>query len=158
MWFFERIFFLATSNSNKPFITVTPLYTQLTTDGQHHSSVVDTPAPTSTNRNAIVNAAAVRKMISEEMGAFEGGLRALLQRTQKITLNFGDREQNEQAARQQKQLQSFATQATESTEALSAEIQSLRISVDEAFAMATEAKSKHQLYTSNTCVFLLFFI
>lgn len=137
------------SIANKPFITVAPTYTPPSDLSKLNQPTSDS---TLSNKNAVVNAAAVRKMISEEMHAFDSGLRALLQRSQKIKLNFGDKEQNELAARQLKQMQSFAVQATESTEALSAEIQSLRISVDEAFAMATEAKSKHQLYTSKTLV------
>lgn len=85
-------------------------------------------------------------MIFEEIQSFEIVFKELMQRSRRVSLNFGTKQENEDTARQLNDLQTFTVQATESTEALTSEIQSLRISLDEAFSMATEAKSKHEHY------------
>lgn len=93
-----------------------------------------------------VNAAAVRKMHAEEIQSFEIVFKDLMQRSRRVMLNFGTKQENEDTARQLHDLQTFTVQATDSTDALTAEIQSLQISLDEAFSMATEARSKHEHY------------
>lgn len=93
-----------------------------------------------------VNAAAVRKLLAEEIQSFEIVFKELMQRSRRVALNFGTKQENEDTARQLNDLQTFTAQATESTEALTAEIHSLRISLDESFSMATEAKSRHDHY------------
>lgn len=101
-------------------------------------------APSS--RVSIVKAAAIRKMLAEEIHLFDTVFKDRMQRSRSVALNFGTKQQNEETARQLNELQTFTIHATENTETLTAEIQSLQISLDEAFTMATEAKSKHEHY------------
>lgn len=100
------------------------------------------------SRVTTVNAAAVRKLLAEEIQSFDTVFKQLMQRSRRVSLNFGTKQENEDTARQLSDLQTFTEQATESIEALTAEIQSLRISLDEAFSMATEARSKHEHFNS----------
>lgn len=88
-------------------------------------------------------------MIAEEIQAFEQAWTTTMQRSRKLSIKIGSTEEMATIAKQLNDLQVITGQATEITDALSSDIQSLRISLNEAFSMATEAKSKHALF-SNT--------
>lgn len=84
-------------------------------------------------------------MIAEEIDAFEVLMRKQMLRTKKIDIKIGTKDEVIVVQKQLNELQSITDEATESTDALSAEIQSLRLSLNEAFSMAAEAQSKQNL-------------
>lgn len=88
----------------------------------------------------------IRKMIEEETISFEIVWKSLLQRSRKLDITIGTKDEMAATSKQLHELEDITNQATETTDDLSSEIESLRISLNEAFSMATEANSKHELF------------
>lgn len=88
----------------------------------------------------------IRKMIAEEIVAFELDWSAVLQRGRQLAIKIGTKEEMTASSKQLTELQDISNQATESTDALTMEIQTLRISLNETFSMVTEAKAKRAMF------------
>lgn len=95
-------------------------------------------------------------MIDEEIAAFEKDWSMQLQRGRNLNITIGTKEEMAASSKQLNELQDISNQATESTDALSMEIQSLRISLNETFSMVTEAKAKRAMYSNLEWVFVQF--
>ncbi|KAG4068236.1 hypothetical protein HA402_007756 [Bradysia odoriphaga] len=127
--------------NNKPFITVAPTFSQ--------------PAPTNviekatrlqpTDDNVISDDDIIRKMIREEVQSYESLAKTLLKRCKSLEINIGSKEESQSMLKELKGLQDVSDQATESTEALSMDIQSLKVSLSETYLMIVELKSKHSM-------------
>lgn len=95
-------------------------------------------------------------MIAEEIAAFEHDWSAVLQRARNLSINIGTKDEMAASSKQLAELQDISNQATESTDALSMEIQSLRIALNETFSMVTEARAKRAMYGNLEWVFLIY--
>lgn len=87
-------------------------------------------------------------MIEEETQSFEVVWKNFLQRSQKLNVTIGTKTEMADILKQLHELEDITEQATETTDGLSSEIESLRVSLNESFSMATEAISKHTLLNS----------
>lgn len=85
-------------------------------------------------------------MITEEIDAFEQDWSAVLQRGRQLKINIGTKDEMSVSGKQLAELQDISNQATESTDALTMEIQTLRMSLNETFSMVTEAKAKRAMF------------
>lgn len=85
----------------------------------------------------------ILKYIGEEIQSFEGHLAKLRQRSLGIDVKIGTKDEIRIAHKQLNDLQDIVDQAVESTDALAMEIQSLKLSFEEAYSMAMEATTKH---------------
>lgn len=104
-----------------------------------------TPSETKTTETDTEESSAIiRKIISEEIQSFETLLANFLARSQTLKINSGSRDEAISLQKQINDLTEIVNQAVESTDELSSEIQSLKLSVNDAFSMAEEAKSKFE--------------
>lgn len=85
-------------------------------------------------------------MINEEIRKFERELSDLQKRCKSLNTIIGSKEQSTTIIKSLKELQDLSVQAAESTESLTSDVQALRLSLNEAFAMVAEANSKNALY------------
>lgn len=99
-------------------------------------------APTSVSISSSENDAILRKMIAEEIEAFEKEIRAALSRSKSVQINICSKETLSQLMKNIDELQEITSQATESTESFKSDVQSLRLTLYEMLAMSAEAKSK----------------
>lgn len=148
--FGQQIASPSSANDNKPLITVPPTYTAAT------KPVVKTSAQTASNTsvNSAISgdqteeAKIVQAMIREEIQNFQKDLRELISRSKTIHINIGTREESADMAKQLNELSKLNKEATEVNDSLASDVHSLRLNLNETFAMVTEAKNKNKLYTS----------
>lgn len=87
----------------------------------------------------------IRKMIQEEVQSYESLAKTFLKRCKNVEVFVGSKEEFQCMMKELTELQDISNQATESTEALSMDIQSLKVSLNETYLMIAELKSKHSL-------------
>lgn len=133
----------ADPNQTKPLVTVPQTFTK---DVQNSSVKSSSQANTATNDAE--QTAAIRSMIQEEIQCFEKELKELMHRSRNINIKIGTKEELGVIVKNLSDVQDFSNQATESTDALCLEIQSLRLGLNECFAMADEAKKKYTIYSN----------
>lgn len=88
------------------------------------------------------NDAILRKLIKEEIDAFDAELRAALIRSKNIQINICGKEELSKLIKSIDEMQEITTQATESTESIKSDVNSLRLTLYEMHAMMAEAQSK----------------
>lgn len=132
------------SNQMKPLVTVPQTFSK---DVQNNS-VRTGSAQASTATNDAEHTAAIRSMIQEEIHCFEKELKELMHRSRTINIEIGKKEELGVIVKNLSDVQHFSNQATESTDSLCSEIQSLRLGLNECFAMVAEAKSKFTSYSN----------
>lgn len=91
------------------------------------------------------NDAILRKIILDEIQSFESIIRSSLEKSKKINVNVCSKEECSELLKNINDLKDITSQATKSTEDLNGEIQALRLTLYEAFAMSAEAQSKIDL-------------
>lgn len=131
---------------SKPFITVPPNYSASQTNErkpapEKSSSII----PLDEENNAVI-----QKMIAEEVQAFEKDLKELTKRSQNISTQIGNQETLSSITKQLRELTDLTDQATESNDSLSADVRLLTMSLNEAFMMTAEAKSKWEVVANPT--------
>lgn len=88
------------------------------------------------------NDAILRKLIKEEIDAFDGEIRAALNRSKAVQINICSKEEVSKLIKNIDEMQEITSQATESTESIKSDVQSLRLTLYEMLAMLAEAQSK----------------
>lgn len=134
----------------KPLITVPADYvpsSESIQQSQYGKSSIENK-PGDNNLDRLDNNDIIKKMIAEEIQAFDMLLKNQIFRSKKLSIQIGTKEEMSIAAKQLNELQDIIDQATESTDALTLEIQTLSLTLNEAFSMAAEAKSKHAIYNN----------
>lgn len=128
----------------KPFLTVDSNYTppipNAVTDSTTRTSQAASNASTAGENDSII-----RKMIADEIQSFEAIIRGSLEKSKKIDVNVCSKEECSQLLKKIDELKDVSSQAIKSTEDLSGEIQALRLTLYESFAMSAEAQSKFDL-------------
>lgn len=84
-------------------------------------------------------------MILEEVQSYEKLASTFLERWKKVNVCIGSKEESHGMLKELIELQDISNQATESADALSVDIQSLKVSLNETYLMIAELKSKHSL-------------
>lgn len=104
----------------------------------------------STSRNVISssgfnseNDAILRKLIRDEIDAFDKEIRETLARSKKIEINICSKGN---LLKNIDEMQEITKQATESTDSIKSDVQSLRLTLLEMHAMLAEAQSKVEEY------------
>lgn len=92
------------------------------------------------------NDAILRKLIKEEIDAFDDEFRKALNRSRNIQTKICEKDELSKLIKSIDEMQEVTTQATESTESLKADVQSLRLTLYEMLAMQAEAQSKVEEY------------
>lgn len=136
------------NENNKPLITVPPTYTAAT---KPVSKVPAQTAPTSVSNasgDQSEEARIVHGMIREEIDNFQKELGDLISRSKAIHINIGTKEESVSMAKQLNELSKLNKEATEVNNSLQSDVHSLRLNLNETFAMVTEAKKKQKLYTT----------
>lgn len=87
----------------------------------------------------------LRKMIVDEIQAFETTIRSSLEKSKSVNVEVCSREECSVLLKNIDELKEITSQAIKSTEDLNGEIQALRLTLYEAFAMSAEAQSKIDL-------------
>lgn len=130
---------------NQPFLTVSNAYTNPPTNApKQHGQSNDNQ--TTSAGNVGDDDKLLRKIIAEEIVAFEQDLAQMLDRSRDINLDLGTKDELAATAKQLDELQDISGQATETTDTLTLEIQSLRLALNETFAMMTEAQTKRSMF------------
>lgn len=88
------------------------------------------------------NDALLRKLIKEEIEAFDEEIRTALNRSKNIQTNICNKDDVSKLIKSIDEMQEITAQATESTESIKADVQSLRLTLYEMLAMLAEAQSK----------------
>lgn len=131
------------SNQMKPLVTVPQTFSK---DVQNNS--IKTSSQSISTVNDDEHTAAIQSMIQEEILCFEKELKELIHRSRTINIEIGKKEELGVLVKNLSDVQDFSNQATESTDSLCSEIQSLRLGLNECFAMVAEAKSKYTSYSN----------
>lgn len=97
----------------------------------------------------------VLKYIAEEINLFENHLAKIRQRSMGLNVTIGTKEEMKNAHQQLNNLQDIIDQAVESTDALTTEIQTLKLSFEETYSMATEANTNHLANMNSEYLFIL---
>lgn len=84
-------------------------------------------------------------MIREEAQSYDTLAKTFLKRCKSVEVFIGSKEESQGMLKELMELQDISNQATESTDALSLDIQSLKVSLNETYLMIAELKSKHSL-------------
>lgn len=87
----------------------------------------------------------IKQMILDEVKSFETLIKTFLMRYKSVELSVGSKEESHGMLKHLNELQDISNQAIESTDALSMDIQSLKVSLNEIYLMISELKSKHAL-------------
>lgn len=87
----------------------------------------------------------IKKMIREEVQSYDALAKTFLKRCKGVEVIIGSKEESQVMLKGLMELQDISKQATESTDALSQDIQSLKVSLNETYLMIAELKSKHSL-------------
>ncbi|XP_058449633.1 nuclear pore complex protein Nup214 isoform X2 [Malaya genurostris] len=136
----------------KPLVTVSPTYTPPPTGqiqrvgsngnlSQQPQKPVQKKSEASDDTNSVI-----RSMIFEELRKFERELSSLKDRCKSLNTTVGSKGESANIVKNLKELQDLSVQATESTDSLTSDVQALRLSLNEAFAMVAEANSKNSIY------------
>lgn len=138
-------------NGNQPFLTVTNTYanppaTPVAAPKSSHPGAAGDNGWGVGGSGSVDDDKVIRKMIAEEIGSFEHDLARMLQRSRGLHIELGGKDELAATAKQLAELQDISGQATETTDTLTLEIQSLRLALNEAFAMLTEAQTKQQMF------------
>ncbi|KAJ6648515.1 Nuclear pore complex protein Nup214, partial [Pseudolycoriella hygida] len=128
------------SENNKPFITVPPSFSQ-----PSQVKTIEKTRPQSTEENTIIDDDIIRKMIREEIQLYETLAKTFLKRCKSVDISIGTKEESQATLKELKELQDISNQATESTDALSSDIQQLKVLLSETYLMIAEVKTKHSL-------------
>lgn len=131
---------VSTEPTAKPLITVPPVYTKSQIPSEQQRQVDAKrigPSPE-----------LIERLMKSEMDGFQKELFDLVSRTTKAikTLEVGPAGELQQFSRQLIELEDIGRQATETTEALTSEVHSLRLGLNETFGMVAEARSKHEMF------------
>lgn len=94
------------------------------------------------------NDAILRKLIKEEIDAFDAEIRAALTRSKTVQIIVCGKDQLSKLIKNIDEMLEITTQATESTESLKADVNSLRLILFEMHAMMAEAQSKVDEYNA----------
>lgn len=150
----------SSSSSSKPFLTVSPTYyNQKTTvlSGEQQKTQeqrvgINTTVESNSGRlltsKSSSNDDVFKMMIKDEMKSFNHELKELIKKVQKTNITVGTKPELATLIQQLDDLQDISVQAVESTDVLTAEIQTLRLSINEAFSMLAEAKSKYAMFNN----------
>lgn len=134
---------VAIESNPKPLITVPPTYTavqNLVTKG------IETLIPLK-SEEVSEEIKIVHAMINEELENFQKDLKDIILRSKSINLNV-DLKGEAVSSKKVNELQKFYIEAAETNDSISAEIHSLRLSLSDAFSMASEARTKITLYNT----------
>ncbi|XP_031628108.1 nuclear pore complex protein Nup214-like [Contarinia nasturtii] len=121
------------SEASKPFLTVQSTYKPVPQAAKN---------PTSSIVSNSENDALLRKLIKEEIEAFDTEIRAALNRSKNVQINICGKEELSKLIKNIDEMQEITTQATESTESIKVDVNSLRLTLYEMHAMMAEAQSK----------------
>lgn len=144
-------------NGSQPFLTVTNTYANPPSTPVVTHKTTNSAAGGGNNAGggSVDDDKVIRKMIAEEIGSFEHDLARMLQRSRGLQIDLGSKDELAATAKQLAELQDISGQATETTDTLTLEIQSLRLALNEAFAMLTEAQTKQQMFGNMEWVVLM---
>lgn len=84
----------------------------------------------------------LRRLIKEEIEAFDEEIRTALNRSKNIQINICDKDELSKLIKNIDEMQEITTQATESTDSIKSDVQSLRLTLYEMLAMFAESQSK----------------
>lgn len=112
-----------------------------------HVGIVRTSS--STLKSNSENDAILLKMVSEEIDLFDNEIRASLDRSKNVQINICDKTEFGKLMKSIDEMQEITSQATESTESLNSDVQSLRLTLYELFAMQAELQSKVEALDSS---------
>lgn len=98
-----------------------------------------------TDESVISDDDIIRKMIREEVQSYEALAKTFLKRCKTVEVCVSSKEESQGILKDLIELQDISSQATESTDALTLDIQSLKVSLNETYLMIAELKSKHSL-------------
>lgn len=139
----------------KPLLTVPQTYTPSANSKTITASTATTPStknaeekPTKLEQSDETNKI-IKTMILEELQRFGGDIKDLMKRSKSVNINIGTSDDSVKMIKSLNELQDLRIQATESTDSLAAEVQSLRLGLNEAFSMIAEANSKTNQYENN---------
>lgn len=137
------------NQQHQPFLTVSGSYaapkpTHATSAPS--ASQPSTPNGTESGAGGDADDKVLRRMIADEIAAFEADLQRQLGASRSVRLELGDRAELADTAQRLAQLHDIGAEATESTHQLQLEVQSLRLALNETFAMLTEAQTKRQMF------------
>lgn len=140
----------SSSGSTQPFLTVDATYSKPPTTPtamNNNRTATATPQPSMVAGATNDDDKVIRRMIAEEVTAFEQDWARILARSQELRIDgIGNKDEMAATVKQLARLQDIGGQATESTDTLAAEIQSLRLALYETFAMVTEAQTKQAMF------------
>ncbi|XP_059618631.1 nuclear pore complex protein Nup214 [Phlebotomus argentipes] len=132
------------ADQNKPLITVPPSYSAAQAEKKSVAKASNV-IPLDDENNAVI-----QKMIMEEMQAFEKDLSDPMKRSQNIDTQIGSQETLSNMSKQLRELTELTVEGMESIESLSADVRILTMTLNEAFMMTEEAKSKWEVVTKPT--------
>lgn len=134
----------------KPLITVNPTFTPAASQSQKASDVSSTVAKDKQEPSKVdadENKKIFNRMIKEELFSFEKELRELLASSKnRVKCDVGTVDESKKLIQTTDELMELKKEATETVDSLRFEIQTLKLELNEIFAMQYEAKSKCQAY------------
>uniref|UniRef100_A0A336M1X1 CSON000134 protein n=1 Tax=Culicoides sonorensis TaxID=179676 RepID=A0A336M1X1_CULSO len=140
---------------NKPLITVPPTYTPVIQTSKNLQSKQQSTSLTdsASTGDQLEEVNIVQALIREEIEHFKKDLAELISRSKSIQINIGSKEEFINMAKEINQLSKLDKEANEVNKFLSSDVNSLRISLNETFAMTTEAKNKNKLFKEQNHLF-----
>uniref|UniRef100_A0A182WGB6 Nuclear pore complex protein Nup214 n=1 Tax=Anopheles minimus TaxID=112268 RepID=A0A182WGB6_9DIPT len=143
------------SDVSKPLVTVPPTYVP-TVQQQSNSANTNTgpsrsqATPKKSDFSTEDSNAIIRTLTIDELNRFTRELTELQQRNRSLNVQIGHKEESAQIIRNLRELEDIIAQANESTQSLVSDVQTLRLGLNEAFAMVAEANSKSAIYNNPT--------
>lgn len=142
------------ADANKPLVTVPPSYVPAVQQPPNNGNVAARPQTTAAPKRADFssedNNAIIRALTNDELNRFARELTELQRRNRALSVQIGQKEESAQMIRSLRELEDIIAQANESTQSLVADVQALRLGLNEAFAMVAEANSKSAIYNNPT--------
>lgn len=126
------------SEPAKPLYTVDPNYTPTSAGAQTTQAL----GKSNSALKSDVESALLAELIRDQLQSLENLVKNSLERSKKVNTEVCSKEEMSVLMKNVDKLQEVTTQAVESTESLSSEVQSLRLTLYEAFAMSAEVQSK----------------
>lgn len=127
-----------TSEPAKPLYTVDPNYTPASAGAQ----ATKASGKSNSALKSDVESALLAELIRDQLQSLEDLVKNSLERSKKVNTEVCSKEEMSALMKNVDKLQEVTTQAVDSTESLSSEVQSLRLTLYEAFAMSAEVQSK----------------